>query len=377
MLVHTSKNKTDGSPLYETLAEQLRQSIRTGVYRAGDLLGSEHGLAREASISRMTVRRASEILISEGLLERRPGKGLYVRNPEAAPRALRTVQVISGNLSWEPSLQISRGVQATARSERIQVQLYDAHGDVEADLEMLRQLPEGEARGAVIMSLHSPAFSETVCWLKTTGFPFVLVDQRMHDIDVPSVTADNYAGGYEAGKLLASLGHRRVAFVGDLVAATVQDRLAGLRDAVADAGLPLQRSQVIDLAEGQNRLADWSGGVAEAVRDLMRGPTPPTAIFFSCDAVARWAYRPLAEMGLRVPEDVSLVGFDNDPLAEWLNPGLTTVRQPFESMGRAAMELLCRRMDDPLAPVEHQVLPVELVVRGSAAPPPSTSGARP
>src|SRR5688572_19821395 len=120
---------------YEALAQRLRESIRRGIYRPGDLIGSEHGLAREESISRMTVRRASEVLISEGLLERRPGKGLYVRD-DTKPTELRTIQVIAGNLSWEPSLQISRGGQMVARRERIQVQLYDAHGDVEADLEM-------------------------------------------------------------------------------------------------------------------------------------------------------------------------------------------------------------------------------------------------
>src|SRR5690606_8080205 len=139
------------------------------------------------------------------------------------PHALRVVQVIAGDLSWEPSLQMSRGGQAAGRRQRIQVQLYDAHGGVSADLEMLERLPDGDAKGTVLVSVHSPAFSEAVCRLKVRGFPFVLVDQRMRDIDVPSVTADNYDGGRQAAQLLLAQGHRRVAFVGDLVAATVQD----------------------------------------------------------------------------------------------------------------------------------------------------------
>src|SRR5690606_19733286 len=183
--------------------------------------------------------------------------GLYVRGGESASQRLRTVQVIAGNLSWEPSLQVSRGVQAMARGERFQVQLYDAHGDAESDLEMLHQLPDGQAKGAVIVSLHSPEFAEAVCWLKTTGFPFVLVDQRMRDIEVSSVVADNYDGGYQVGRMLVELGHRRIAFMGDLVAATVQDRLAGLRDAIADAGLPFEPSFVVDLPTGDDRLGDW------------------------------------------------------------------------------------------------------------------------
>jgi DNA-binding LacI/PurR family transcriptional regulator len=356
-------------PLYQTLAQRLRQSIRSGAYRPGDLIGSEHGLARESSMSRMTVRRASRLLINEGLVERRPGKGLYVCDGQAVGRRTRTIQVVAGNLSWESSLQMSRGVQSMARDQRIQVQLYDAHGDVELDLEMLDQLPQSQAKGAVIVSLHSAAFSEAVCRLKTTGFPFVLADQRMRDLEVPSVTADNYAGGYQAGRHLLELGHRRISFMGDLIAATVQDRLSGLRDAIADANLPFDRRLVVDIAPGTDRLGDWSDRVAVSTRDLMSKPDAPTAIFFSCDAVARAAYRVLGQMGLSIPGDVSLVGFDDDPLTQWLNPLLTTVRQPFEQMGRAAMELLCERIDSPDAPVQHRVLPVELIVRESTAAP--------
>src|SRR5690606_38937443 len=95
----------------------------------------------------------------------------------------------------------------------------------------------------------------------------------------------------------------------------------------------------------------------------------PTAIFCSSDGVARPAYRSLSALGLQVPKDISLVGFDDDPIAEWLPSPLTTVRQPFHEMGLSAIELLCRRMDNADAPVEHSVLPVELIRRASAAPP--------
>ncbi|MEX0774539.1 MAG: GntR family transcriptional regulator [Phycisphaeraceae bacterium] len=366
-----------GSRLYEAVAERLRRSIRDGGYRAGQLIGSEHGLARDQSISRVTVRRASEILIKEGLLERRPGKGLYVRGPETIDtNSHGLIQVVAGNLHWEPALQISRGVQAAARLDGLHVQLYDAHGDMELDLAMLDQLPQSRAHGAVIVSLHSPAFIDAVCRLKTTDFPFVLADQRMRDMEVPSVTADNYDGGMQAGRHLLKLGHRRIAFMGDMVAATVQDRLSGFRDAVADAGLPFDRSMVIDLEVGKDRLADWSTGIEAATLELMARPNPPTALFVSCDAIARAAYRALADLGLSVPRDVSVIGFDDDPLAQWLMPGLTTVRQPFQQMGRAAMELLCQRIDKPGAAVQQRVMPVELVVRGSTAAPQGDSAPR-
>lgn len=313
----------------------------------------------------MTVRRASELLISEGLLERRPGKGLYVRAPHVGTRL---VQVIVGNLDWEPAVQAGRGVLSLARANAIQVQLYDAHGDMGLGLQMLRRLPDDRAQGAVIVSLHNSAFNEAVYELRRRAFPFVLVDQRMHDIEISSVLADNYAGGFQVGQELLRLGHRRIAFIGDLVTATVQDRLSGLRDAMAETGLALVRAHVLDLAIG-DRLGDWSSQIDNCVRTLMLSPDRPTAIFCSCDGVARPAYRSLTALGLRVPEDVSVVGFDDDPIAEWLPPPLTTVRQPFHEMGRVAADLLCKQMEDSRQPVEHHVLPVELIRRGSTAPP--------
>ncbi len=361
--------KSVGDTVYEALAERLRRAIQMGEYAPGSLIGSEYGLAREESISRMTVRRASELLVNEGLVERRPGKGLYVRadcSPGGSSRPMQ-IQVVFGNLFWESSLQISRGVQAIAKTHGLQVQLYDAHGDVDLDLEMVRQLPGSPAKGAIILSLHNAAMNECVYQLKAEGFPFVLVDQRLHDIDVPSVLADNWSGGHQAGRELLQLGHRRIGFIGDLVAATVRDRLSGLRDAVNDAGVAFDRSLVVDIAHGLDRLGDWSAVVEEATRELMNRPSPPTAIFFSCDGVARPACRALRKLGLSIPSDVSVIGFDDDPLAEWLPTPLTTIRQPFHEMGQAALEVLYKQIADSGATVEHCVLPVELVRRGSTA----------
>jgi DNA-binding LacI/PurR family transcriptional regulator len=357
---------TDTRPaLYLSVAEALRKQIGEGDYRPGQLIGSEHELARTRTISRMTVRRASELLIHEGLIERRPGKGLFVK---ASQMALRQVQVIAGNLAWEPCLKVSQGVQTAGRPLGIRAQLYDAHGDVDLDLEMIRQLPSSDMCGAIIISFHSSALNESIYQLKAEGFPFVLVDQRLHDIDVDSVMADNYSGGMQAAQLLLRHGHRRIGFLGDLNANTTQDRLAGMRDAIGDAGIAFDRSLVTELPRDTDRLGDWSATVEQRTRDVMSRPHPPTALFCSCDAVARSAFRSLNAMGLSIPDDVSVVGFDDDPLAGWLSPALSTIRQPFLEMGNAAVELLCKRMSDSTTRAEQRLLPVTLLERGSVGP---------
>jgi len=311
----------------------------------------------------MTLRRATRVLIHEGLIHRVPGKGLFVRAPEVATRQ---VQVIAGNLAWETLQQVWRGVQSVAREAGIDIQLYDAHGDSEYDLSVLRKLPQSQAQGAIIMALHNTVFNEAVLQLKLQGFPFVLVDQQPDGMEVASVAADNRAGGYAAGGELLRQGHRRIAFIGDLVAGTVRQRLEGLRDAFSDAELPFDRTLVFDL-QVPDPLGDWSAQVDASTRQAMNRPLPPTAIFCSCDAVARHAYRSLDALGLRVPRHVSVIGFDDAPLAEMLSPPLATVRQPFFEIGKTAMETLCRQMIDPGGAVERHMLPVKLIMRESVA----------
>jgi DNA-binding LacI/PurR family transcriptional regulator len=338
--------------------------VLNGDYTSGQLIGTELELARQENVARMTIRRAVELLVSEGLIVRRAGKGVYVREQNVITR---TIHVVAGNLSWEPSILISRGTQSIAGQQGIQVQLYDAYGDMGRDLTMLKSLPTSSVDGAVVLSLHSKQFTEVLYQLKSEDFPFVLVDHQVEGIDISSVTANNYGGGYQVGQELLKFGHRRIGFIGDIITSTVRDRLAGLRDAIADAGLPFDRTLIYDLKI--EPLADWSDEIDRCTRELMDRPNRPTAIFFSCDAVARTAYRTLNRMGLQIPKDVSVVGFDDDPLAEWLTPPLATVRQPFLAIGQEAMNILLQLMIDPKSPAEHCVLPVTFIPRESVAAP--------
>jgi len=308
----------------------------------------------------------SLLLIEEGLLERRPGKGLYVREPKR--EASRLVKLIVGNLAWEPSVRVARGAQQVARGHGVEIQVCDAHGDQGEIVESLLKLPQNGASGALLMALHTPAFFEAAVRVKAAGFPLVVIDHHPVELEVPAVVADNYQGGLLVGRHLAGLGHKRLGFVGDCCSSTVRSRLDGFRDALAEAGVVLPSGCVADLAP-EDPLADWGAMVRQAVEALLDGCARPTAVFCSCDAVARACYRACAAKGLSIPGDLSVVGFDDDPLAEWLSPGLTTVRQPFAEMGRAAMGLLLKQFAGNRVKAQTVMLPVEWVERQSSAAP--------
>lgn len=362
--MNTSKHTSISE--YARLAQKLRQAVEKGEVAPGALVASEHELARKHKLSRVTVRRATDLLIDEGLLERRPGKGLYVC--EVKPEVTKAIKVIVGNLAWEPSVRIARGVKQVARKHGIEVQVCDAHGDQREDLEALLNLPKNGACGAILMALHTPAFNEAMVRVKAEGFPLVVTDYHPGDLWMPSVVSDNYQGGTLVGRHLVELGHTQLAFVGDCLASTVRVRLDGFRDALADAGVTLPRDRVVDITP-DDPLANWDDRVQKMVTKLLKVSPRPTAIFCSCDAVARACYRVCTALGLHIPEDVSVVGFDDDPLAEWLTPPLTTVRQPFTEMGEVAMDLLCKQLAGRKLETNAKPLPVTWVERGSTAAP--------
>jgi DNA-binding LacI/PurR family transcriptional regulator len=355
--------------VYEPLLLRLRKSIASGACKPGAFLGTEQEFSRESGISRVSVRRATDQLIREGLIERRPGKGLFVRESE---RRTGTIHVIVPDLAFEQCVQIARGAQEIGDERGFLVQVHDADNRMDRDIAVLKQLSTQTCDGALILSWHHRRFTEALLELKQRRVPFVLVDEHSADLDVPSVTADNHAGGLMVGNELIDRGHRVLGFIGNLSASTVRARLEGFRDAAGDRGLPFDRSRVIDLAVQPQE--DWAGRIALCTRQLLSRPDRPTAIFFSNDQVAAEAYSTIRAMGLRVPEDLSIVGFDDSPLCRWLDPPLATVRQPSPDMGRAAMQMLLDGLR-PAAMGEQSesrrlTLPVEWVARPSIGPAP-------
>jgi DNA-binding LacI/PurR family transcriptional regulator len=342
--------------------DQLRQSIKSGNIGPGEMVGTEFAFSQEWGLARNTVRKGIELLVDEGLLERRPGKGLFVRAPHSATR---TVQVVVPNLAWSHHVKIARGAQEAGRERGVQTLVYDAHGQLEADLEMIRRLPDSSIDGAIIVSLHHRRFSEVLYELKAAGYPFVLVDQRLHDLEVPTVEENNYEGGYTVGKHLAALGHRRAVFLGPLSFQVITERLNGFRDAMLDAGVLFDRSLVMDL--GGESVTEWMSERIEKTEDillpLLKSPNRPTAVFDASGDIAPFVYRTAQHAGLTIPDDLSVVSFDESPMTCFLQPATARLKHLWEEIGQVGLEMLVKQMNPDERrrsekDCEHRVMPV-------------------
>jgi LacI family transcriptional regulator len=187
----------------------------------------------------------------------------------------------------------------------------------------------------------------------------VVIDHMGIDDRVPAVGATNRAGGYEATRYLLSLGHRRIGLIeGTMNLGCARDRLDGYKAALREQDIPF--SPVL-VREG---LFQQPRGYTAAV-ELLTSPDPPTAIFACNDVMAFGAMEAARELGKKIPDDISIIGFDDIPQAAQVHPPLTTIRQPLEEMGRRAARMLLQIIENPEQPVEKIELPTELVVRES------------
>jgi LacI family transcriptional regulator len=228
------------------------------------------------------------------------------------------------------------------------------------EVSLIEQLVHGQTDGAVlVLPAESP---EELRALKRQGFHFVVVDPANElDEDIPVVSAANASGAYHATDHLLGLGHRRIGVItGPPDGVASQRRLLGYHTALAAAGtMPVPALQV----EGDFLVSGGAAG-AEQLLDL---PEPPTAIFAFNDSMAVGVLQVARARGIRVPEDLSVVGFDDTIEAEVTYPPLTTVRQPLKELGRMAVSLLFRQLAEQGSEPLHVELATRLVVRSSTA----------
>ena len=231
----------------------------------------------------------------------------------------------------------------------------------EREVTLLERLMHGVADGAlIVLPEESSAELED---LLGQGYSFVIVDPRMRlDDRIPAVSAKHTSGAEQAMRHLLDLGHRRIAAItGPRGWVAVEDRRLGYQAALASAGIlpdtSLEVECEFEIEPGR-----------EAAEYLLDLPSPPTAIFAFNDNLAIGAIQAAQARGLRVPEDLSVVGFDDVEHATIVRPALTTVRQPLAEMGRTAVSLLMRLLERQRFETLHIELATRLVVRESTAP---------
>ncbi|MGJ5892069.1 LacI family DNA-binding transcriptional regulator [Streptomyces niveiscabiei] len=346
-MVRTVSPNVTAGPTLAVVAREAGVSVPT----ASKVVNGREDVAPE------TRRRVTEALDRLG----------YVRRPRFdASKPPRLVDLVVHSLDSSWSGAVLHGVEQAAHEAGLDVVVSAGLGrSARGDRPQRGWLDKLTTRGSagVLFNLAELTDSQ-YAWLEQHRIPYVMIDPAHEPPPgAVSVGAANWQGGVSATEHLLTLGHERIAVIaGRRRKQCSNARVAGYRSALAAAGLP-QRPEYIRYGCFEESTA------RQRMRELLDLPEPPTAVFVCSDHMALGVYEALAEHGLSVPDDISVVGFDDLPESRWASPGLTTVRQPLGEMAATALRLLVRMMDGERPEGTRTELSTRLVVRASTAPP--------
>jgi LacI family transcriptional regulator len=267
----------------------------------------------------------------------------------------QTIGLVLEDVANPFSSALHRAIEDSARARNVLVFAGSCDEDGLRERELIGSFRDRRVDGIIVVpasSDHTFLYEE-----QRAGTALVFVDRPAAHLDADSVASDNINGSTGAVDHLLAAGHRRIAFLGDLPSIwTADERLRGYTQAIAHAGIHYDESLV------RTGLRD-SDAAMHAVAELLAAPDPPTAIFTSQNLLTIGGIRALKAAALQ--HRVALIGFDDIPLGDVVEPAISVVAQDPQAIGRAAAELLFRRMEGDTSPAVHQVVPVRLIARGS------------
>jgi len=253
--------------------------------------------------------------------------------------------------------EMARGAEDAAYANEFAVILCNSDEDLKKEQFYLEVMQAESVDGIILPPINEQ--DAAVLKLVQSGLPIVTVDRSLAFSAMDKVEVDNRRGAYEAVEHLIKLGHKRVGLIAGLPkVSTSRERRQGYEDALTAYHLPLEAGYV--------RTGDYKQASGHMLtEELLALPTPPTALFAANNLMAVGALEAIHKRRLKIPGDIALIGFDDLPWAEALDPPLTVVRQPAYEVGCAAVELLLKRLSDPKRPETHLKLLPKLVIRGS------------
>lgn len=324
-----------------------------------DKLPGERVLAARLEVSYMTVRKAIAELVDDGVLHKQGTRGTFVSSKTNKSKA-------TGNFGFFLDSEIREGISSpyyslVFKALEKEVSQHGFNLLLFSDFDDLNPLYNSKKVDALIVC-NFPRIEQRLQEIKRY-FPIVLLDNIASDKSIPSVTIDNFNSCSNSGEYLISLGHRRIGFVSGLLDSDIcKDRLLGYKNALKKHGLSLDESMIY---KGNY---SYESGELAGLHFIAQNP-PPTAIICANDSMAIGAMKVIREHGIRIPEDISIIGFDDVLVSSKVFPPLTTSAAPIREISRIAVEILIEELNGKDDTYKHVILEAPLVKRASCTSP--------
>lgn len=373
---------TDNRPMYEQIYESLRQAIISGQYQVGDRVPSEKELADQYGVSRITTKRALEMLAAEGWVSRQPGRGSFVTDERpSAPRPAANaapeteaelIGLIMTDFDESYGSTLLAGIEKAAAEVGCFVVLRRSLGDPAREEKAIQALLKLGVDGMIVFPAQNEHFSAEILKLVINQFPLVLVDRHLKGVAAASVSTDNVGAARRGIDYLLDLGHSNIGLLTPppMDTTAIEDRLEGFIQAHAERGVMVDRSlwlTVTATLPSNFRQPNIDRDI-ELIKEHLRKHPHLTAFFAIEYNIALLAREAARQLGLRVPEDLSILCFDS-PRSPLLGDfRFTHMLQDEEGMGRTALQSVLALKNGEKVP-SHRLLDARLCPGESTAPP--------
>jgi len=366
--------------LHVQLLNQLRQLILSGRWQKGDRLPSESKLVDHLGISRTTVRIALQSAEVEGLIRRAAGRGTFVDYTPDELTTKRSIGYVTRSFHSDLHRVLLSSVETELRSSGYRVFFSNA-GTNDEEAEVLGSLLE-DIDGLILWPnvKTTPTVRDTLNQLAEQGIPIVFIDRLIEGINADFVSTDNFGGTAGLTRHLIELGHEDIVFLQGNISKlySIDERYRGYEFVMQESGLDIlpvwkvnspNETEFVEV-DIYRLLSDMSDELTQQIQTLFeQTPRKPTAIIGANDALAILAMKAIEQLNLNVPEDISIVGFDDISLAAHMHTPLTTVSQDAHEIGVIAAQLLMSRLDGNTASLKHEVVPARMQIRSSTSIP--------
>ena len=370
-------------PLYQKIFNDLTTGIRNGAWQDGDRLPSEKELAEQYGVSRITSKKALEMLADAGCIVRMPGKGSFVR--QGAVERTNTVAPAEGNVN-RPLLiglimpdfdgtygtGLLSGVEKAAAENGIFMILRRSYGDQALEEQSIKEVMLLGVDGILIMPVHGEHYAPKILQLILDGFPLVFVDRHLKGLNAPFVGTDNVGAARMATDFLLLAGHRRISFLSPNIVynTAIEDRVEGFVKSHAEHGIAIDESiwltNLTATLPGRN-LGENIRRDIQAIQSLLKKKKDITCLFAAEYNIALLAAQAVRAQGLRIPEDIALICFDCP--SNFMNDyTFTHLRQRENEMGSTAVRLLLQQIRHEPAVSGSVFLKADLVKGYSTLP---------
>lgn len=351
---------------YQQIIDSVYADIKSHKLKEGDKLDSENRMSEKFQVSRQTVRHALAILEARGMLEKRQGSGNYILIPEKMKKQNRsvpqTITIVSTYLENYIFPRIITEIESVLGERGHFLRVLFTHNKRDSERAILERLLQEEEIGGIIIEptkSNLPNMNRELYYeLMRRNIPMLFFNSYYQNIPIPHVSLDDMMCGMQATEYLIAQGHRRIAGIFKMDDGQGMRRYEGYVKALAQHHLALHDERIVWIdTEEQNHMRKSTDRILERLRDC-------TACVCYNDEVAYNMIQICADRGIRVPEELSIIGIDNSNLSELSPVPLTTVAHPMEKLGRKVAEQFLRLLEEESEDVTYEFTP-KLVIRDS------------